>query len=148
MEFRTITGLVLATSVDEVWNITFAKILTEDGLETIKIPSLIKDFKQGHIIKPDNLLQIEIVKTKKNWIIKNINRSHRWCEPASFNDYLKLSRLLEFLAKSIKVGEKTDCLKFIINYFTNKNIEEIDTDNFQISFLTFMGYGGELAHIA
>jgi len=148
MEFRTLTGLVLETSEDEVWNITFAKVLTEEGLETLKIPSLLKDFKQGHSIKPNNLIQIEVVKTKKNWIIKNINRTYSWCQPSSFSDYLKLTKLLEFLSKSIKVGETTNCLKFIINYFSNKNLEHVDTDHFQVSFLTYMGYGGELTHIA
>ena len=147
MEFRSITGLVLETSIDEVWNITFAKVLTEEGLETLKIPSLLKDFKYGHLMKPNNLMQIEIVKTKKNWIIKNINRTYAWCQPNTFNDYLKLTNLLGFLSKSIKVGEKTNCLKFIINYFTDKDLSEVNTDHFQVSFLTFMGYGGELTHI-
>lgn len=147
MEFRTITGLLLETSVDEVWNITFAKVLTEDGLETLKIPSLLKNFKHGHTMKPNNLIQIEVIKSKKNWIIKDINRSFTWCHPVTFSDFIKLTNLLGFLSKSIKIGEKTECLKFILNYFYSRDIAEIDTDHFQISFLTYMGYGGELAHI-
>ena len=147
MEFRTITALILETSLDNIWNITFIKVLTEDGVETLKIPSLIKDFKYGHLMVPNNLIQVEVVKSKKNWIVREINRSYTWCKLEAFSDYIKITKIIEFISKSIKVGETSNGLKFIVDYFSKNSLKDFNSDHFQVNFLTYMGYGGELTQV-
>lgn len=138
MELREIKGIVLRTYSDELFKFTYIKFLTDSTLENIKIPTQIDNFKLNHVLSPNFLLEIEIVKTRKNWILKNILEYTRICDPKRYIDFIKQSEMAKLTLANIEEEQEVEILDFVIESI--KNIESLDLKDYEKKLLTRLGF--------
>lgn len=138
MELREIKGIVLRTYSDELFKFTYIKFLTDSTLENIKIPTQIDNFKLNHVLNPNFLLEIEIIKTRKNWILKNILEYTRICDPKRYIDFIKQSEMAKLTLANIEEEQEVEILNFVIESI--KNIESLDLKEYEKKLLTRLGF--------
>ncbi len=138
MEIRQVKGIFVHIFTDAILNLSYGKILTEKKVESLKFPSSIENYKYKHLIQPHYLLHVEIVKTKKNWIIKTVLSHEELYKPQVYDDYVKLSEISKLISKNIIDEESTDVLYFLVSYF--KNIKNINVESFNILLQKKLGF--------
>lgn len=142
MEIKEITGIPLQIFTDEIFNVSYLRFLTTEKLKVIKLPTNIQNYKLRHLINSNHLLDVELVKTKKNWILKSINSHKKLCQLEEYNDYLKHSEITNLLIKYIKEEQHVDILEFLIHSFENK-FESHTLAEFESLILSKLGFAGE-----
>ena len=138
MEIRQVKGIFVHIFTDTVLNLSYGKILTEKRVESLKFPSNIENYKYKHLIQPHYLLHIEIVKTKKNWIVKSVLGHEELYKPETYDDYVKLSEISKLLSKSVIDEENTNVLYFLVAYL--KNVKHINVEAFNKLLQTNLGF--------
>jgi hypothetical protein len=128
MEIRQVKGIIVSIFTDTVLNLSYCKILTEKRVESLRFPTSLDNYKHKHLIQPHYLLHLEIVKTKKNWIVKSVLGHEELYKPHTFDDYMKLSEVSKILSKNVIDEQSTNILYFMVAYF--KNIIDINISDF------------------
>ncbi|GAB4144247.1 MAG: hypothetical protein OHK0017_02570 [Patescibacteria group bacterium] len=93
MQSRIESGYLLKIRQDLVLNVSFAWFLTESQVIEIKLPSSVADSKFAAILNFGNKLQIELIKTRKHWILRQADVLFR--PDFSRWDYSKFELLAE-----------------------------------------------------
>ena len=132
MEIRQISGIFIDTYHDSILGLSYGKILTESTLESIRFPTLLDNYKYKYLIEPNQLLQLEVIKTKKNWILRSINHSQVVYQPKDYQDFLVFCEAIKFLKSNIMEQQSTSALSCITSYFESVNI-----NNSKINLLAF-----------
>ena len=132
MEIRQISGIFIDTYHDSILGLSYGKILTESTLESIRFPTLLDNYKYKYLIEPNQLLQLEVIKTKKNWILRSINQSQVIYQPKDYQDFVVFCEAIKFLKSNIMEQQSTSALSSIISYFESVNI-----NNSKINLLVF-----------
>jgi hypothetical protein len=128
MEIRQVKGIFVNVFTDSVLNLSYGKILTEKRVESLRFPSAVDNYKYKHLIQPHYLLHIEIVKTKKNWIVKSILGYEELYKPQTYDDFVKLSEICKILSKNIIDEQSTNILYFVVTFF--KNAKQLNVGDF------------------
>lgn len=130
MKTRNLTFLPLGNYTDELANLTYLRILSESHFETIKLPTAISKYKLQHLLQPHFLIQGEVICTRKNWILKEINSFDKVFEPVNFGDFEKIYKIQEIILRYLHDGQETDILSFLRQYFQhfglNLNLVELE----------------------
>jgi hypothetical protein len=128
MEIRQVKGIFVHIFTDTVLNLSYGKILTEKRVESLKFPTNIENYKYKHLIQPHYLLHIEIVKTRKNWIVKSVLGHEELYKPETYDDYVKLSEISKILSGNVIDEQDTNILYFIVTFFKNSKV--LNVSNF------------------
>lgn len=139
MEQKFTKCLILKNHSDELGKYVFLKILTEENVEIIKLSKALES-KSKNLFQPDKIYTIELIKTRKNWILKSILQFEQWCFPSRFQDFLLLAQIVSSLESSLKVGELTSALSFTKKYFNLIGIDKCNLQNFNESLQVQLGY--------
>lgn len=132
--------LPLKTHTDEVFKVTYVKVIGDEVVESLKIPTSLDKFKSRHILNPQHLIHVEVIKTRKNWIIKNVLSYKKILELPTYNDYLIQAALVNIILKHIHEDEPTDLLQFLVQKFNSQKISEIDQTQFESEVMSHLGY--------
>jgi hypothetical protein len=138
MELREIWGIPLKIFTDEVLKFSYVRVLTADSLESVKISSEISTFKFAYILNPSYLVKMELVKTRKNWILKNVLEFKHISEPKVYTDYLKQAEISKLIIKNIHEEQEVAVLPFVTNSL--ENISNLDLVEFEKSLLSELGF--------
>jgi hypothetical protein len=138
MEIRQVKGIFVSFFTDSVLNLSYGKILTEKGVESLRFPTSLDNYKYKHLIQPHYLLHIEIVKTKKNWVITSVLGHEELYKPQTYDDYVKLSEISKILGKNVIDEQITNILYFLVTYF--KNVLNINVSDFDRMLQKNLGF--------
>ncbi len=138
MEIKNIWFLPLKVYSDEVLRVSYLKILTRDKFETIKLPTSLENYKFSYNLTPQNLLFGELIKTRKNWILKNILETKNLVELENFEAYLKLSEMVKIILKYFQDDLEADILDNTISMLSEN--KHFDTTNFEEFLEKKMGF--------
>lgn len=138
MELREIQGIVLQHRTDQVFGITYTMVLSQDHLESIKLPTLVQNYKFGHLLNPNYLLHLELVKTKKNWVLKSVLNYERISNPAKYEDFLKQSECIKLVLKHIHEDQDTNLLPWLIKQLNT--INSLNLGDFEQQLTTQLGF--------
>lgn len=130
MEIREITGLFVSVYTDDLMPFSYIKILTDTTLESVKLPSRFRDSKFAHYCSPYNLIKLEIIRTRKNWIVRDIAIVETIVSEVSFSHMLKHTHMLKVLAENITEGQQLHILPWFIDQLKQAT-HEINIDSFQ-----------------
>jgi|694.fasta_scaffold02661_44 hypothetical protein len=139
MEQKFIKCLILKNYSDELGKYVFLKILTEESVEIIKLSKSLES-KSKNLFHPDKIYTLELIKTRKNWILKSILQFEQWCFPSKFQDFLLLAQIISSVDSSLKVGELTNALNFTKNYFNLVGIDKCNLQDFNEKLQIQLGY--------
>ena len=128
MEIRQVKGIFVHIFNDTVLNISYGKILTEKRVESLKFPTNINNYKYRHLVQPHYLLHIEIVKTRKNWIVKSILGHQELYNPETYDDFVKLSEISKIISDNVIDEQDTNILYFIVTFL--KNAKQLNVSDF------------------
>jgi len=143
MEKRTVVGLPLSIFTDSVMGLSFVKLLTNQQLEVIKIPKHIDQFNQNYLLKSVHLIEVELVKTRKNWILKEIIFFETLFNLQKYEDFLKHKEIISILLAYIKEDQMVEILPFLVSSFMKKQVEKIDFAKFEQELLVKLGFAKE-----
>ncbi len=138
IEIRRIKGVFINYYNDSIMGLTYGKILTEELLESVRFPTLLENYKYKHLVEPNCLVEIEVVRTRKNWIVKEIISSHPVYIPCDFQDYMNMCDVIKLTRENIIDEQRTDFLVHFLNYF--KTIKKIEVRQFDELLQTQMGF--------
>jgi hypothetical protein len=140
MENKSLRGIPLKIITEEIMKVSYVKILTDEGVETFKIPTHVQNYRLRHLLNPNFIISFEVVKTRKNWILKHIHNYQDIFQKAKYNyqDYLTISEIAKIILIYSKEDQKTGLLRFIENYLETK--DNIDLLNFEVLVLEFLGF--------
>ncbi len=139
MEIQQLTGIFLEVYTDSILNISYGRILTDSTLTSVKLPTQIDNYKYKHLIQPNQLLSIEIVKTKKNWILQHILHSKEIYKPKDYQDFLFFAESIKMIRQNLREEQTTSALLIIINYWSQ--CERIDLAVFEKILQKVLGFG-------
>ena len=140
MEKRDFWCLPLRTHTDEVFKVTYLKVIGPSIVESLKIPTTLDKFKSKHLLNPQYLLHVEVIKTRKNWILKNVLSYKQVMTLESYHDFVHQAALINVIIKHTHEDEETKLLEFLITYFQSLNLKEITLEKFELDVMTFLGY--------
>jgi hypothetical protein len=138
MELREIWGIPLKIFTDEVLKFSYVRILTNSSLESVKISSEISTFKFSYILNPSYLVKMELVKTRKNWILKNVLEFKHISSPQVYTDYLKQAEISKLLIKNIHEDQEVAVLDFVSTSL--ENINKLDLVEFEKTLMQKLGF--------
>lgn len=138
MEFKEISGIVLNHYIDEVLKFSYIKFLTNTTLESIKLPLQSGGSKHYHLLNPSYLLHIEIVKTRKNWILRNITQYSKISNPHEYADFIKQAEIVKITLSHILVDQEVSVLEFFTKAM--ENIKNTELKSYENTLLTELGF--------
>jgi hypothetical protein len=141
MEYREIKAMVLSTRNDEVFGVSYAMLLTSENLESVKLPALIKHYKYGHLLNPNYILNAELIKTRKNWVLKGVTNYYRVGTPTSYEGFLKQSECIKLVLKHLHEDQQTDILSWLAGQM--EEIESVNLSQFEQNLISKLGFGVE-----
>lgn len=139
MELREITGITLSIWQDHVMDTSFVNILTEAELFSAKLPSTITRYKLAHLINPEYLLDFELVKTRKNWIIKNIVIRKRIAQPGSYDEHTIFAEMIKTIQKLTHSDQQTNSLSVLLRFLQHP-LSKIKLSDFENALLHAEGF--------
>ena len=145
MEIRTVQAILLGHRVDELMNISYLKILTEEYIESVKLPTAIQNYRLQHLLQPNFLLEMELVKTKKNWIVKGILNHREFCLPTNYAEHLKIAEIINLINKYSREGQELKILDLLIITFESTKLTDLDLVDFESKLLERLGFAPCLA---
>ena len=139
IEIKTISGIVIDTFEDQVLGLCYAKILTNENLESVKLPTTLSNYKFAHLLQPHFLLELELVKTRKNWILRTIVSHKQIFHPQTFQDFVNLSSISKLLRDNLRDQEQTHILSFVVDYLGNHELS-FNLQEFENHLQRALGY--------
>jgi hypothetical protein len=139
MEQRLISGIPLSIFTDELMNISFVRVLTKDSVESYKIPTHIDNYKYKHFLNPLFFLEVEIIKTRKNWIFKHIHNYKNLRKIKTYEEALNQSEVVKMILKYVQEDQETNILDFVLDFFQNGDLVEGIVD-FEVQLLEKLGF--------
>jgi hypothetical protein len=140
MESKILAGIPIKSYTDEILKITFIKLITQENCVEIKLPTNIENYKYSYLINPCNLLTCELIKTKKNWILKQIIETQTLCKPQNFAEFMQISEIQKKLKERLWEGQEIEILDFIKNFFLDKNWADLGVQNFERALDKRLGF--------
>lgn len=140
MEQREIWGLPLGYHNDSIFKVCYLRFLTERSFESIKITSRIEDYRFHHVIQPYILINAELVKTKKNWILKHINQTEQIAKPLSYKDFLLIEQYCTLTTKHIREGQETNILSWVIECISKISATPLSPHEYEKELLIKLGF--------
>ena len=142
MQHLTTKFIPIKTFDDEVYKCTFVRILTPNSYYSIKLPTIKANYKLGNMISPMYELEGEFIKTKKNWILRNIVRHEKLIKAEEYQTVMNMMHIIDTTTKFIKEGEEGlniyDWLKSEIQSAT-----KFDQKQFESKLLQQLGFAPE-----
>jgi hypothetical protein len=138
MEIREIWGIVLSTFTDELFSFSYIRVLTETKFESFKLNTQYEKCKFNHLLNPNYLLKFELIKTRKNWIVRSILEYKHISKPVSYKDFLNQAECIKIIENSITQDEIVSILPFVVKEFSS--LENISLDQFSQQLKTQLGY--------
>lgn len=139
MEFREDTVVPIRVWQDEIMGVSFIDVLGKDQLYAVKLPSTIEKYRFGHLINPEYLLDIELVKTRKNWVLKNVSIHQRLTTPTNYDEHIKLSEMIKTIAK-LSYSEQESGLQKVLLHFLSLPLLSFDLSEFEAAVLDAEGF--------
>jgi|GEM_PF-948448 len=140
MELRQVKAIVLSIYEDQMAGITFIKLLTGDSCQSVKVSGALAKFKHNHLLQPHILIDAELVKTRKNWILSDITNFHRILEPTSYNDFQKLATIQKLLNQSLSDGQETDLLGNLVEFLSQQSLNDLNLISLEEFMLARLGF--------
>ena len=140
MDLKLIKIVPISIYSDEILNFSYVKVLSEERFETIKLPLKISRYKFQHLLKPINILEVEIVKTRKNWILQNILCSESLFRFKNYVDYTKVPEIQKILLNYFQDGLETDLLNELKKLLDKNELSDINIKNFEEFVQKNMGF--------
>jgi hypothetical protein len=145
MEFKEDSVIPLRVWQDEMMGVSFVDVLGTTDIYSIKIPSTIDKYKHGHLINPMYLLDIELVKTRKNWVLKNISVREQLAHPHSYEEHIKLAEMIKTLIKLSYTDQVSDLQQLVIRFLTAP-LNSISLSDFEAAILDTEGFLNDHHH--
>lgn len=115
MEIREISGIVISVKSDSVFKVCYLKFLTESKVETVKVSTSREESKFQNFFDPTYIITIEIVKTRKNWILKQVLSSRKIHPVTDYSKMLKLASMFKLVDKNLTESQETEILYWLVN---------------------------------
>jgi hypothetical protein len=143
MEFRSsVNFIILAIKNDEITKRVFLKVLTENSLEFVKLAGSLEKSKFSHILKYNYVLTGDLVKTRKNWILKEILNFNSFIDYKSYFEIELYNEILLIINKYLREGQEIEgLLHWITCFFKNKVIDKNIVTSFEKELLSQLGFG-------
>jgi hypothetical protein len=141
MQIRTEKILIINSYRDEVAGIFYMRVLTENKCENLRIGKNFEKQSFKHLLQPNYLLQVELIKTVKNWILKEVFSYQVLFTPKTYSDYEKIASIQKILNQLLHEGQETDLLIHLINYFKNIELKDLKVEDFENKVLNILGFG-------
>lgn len=139
MEFREDKVIPLRVWQDELMGVSFIDVLGQSEIYSVKLPSTIANYKLGHLINPEYLLDIELVKTRKNWVLKNAYIAKKLTTPKNYDEHIKLSEMIKTLVKLSHTDQKTELQQVLLAFF-EVPLSDIRLSDFEAAILDEEGF--------
>lgn len=139
MQTREESILVLGHYTDEIFKITYLRSLTRTHYESFKLSGTFENHKLSHLLNPNYLIQAELVKTKKNWILKNILHFQRISHPLTYGDFLRQSELVKIICKHLHEDQETNIMPWVIQTLS-QNPSDLDIGQCEQELLKHLGF--------
>ncbi|MEM1311960.1 MAG: hypothetical protein AAGF07_00670 [Patescibacteria group bacterium] len=140
MEAKSIWILPLSVYTDEVLGFSYLKYLSSFHFDAIKLPVRISEYKYKHLLNSSNLILIDAIKTKKNWILKEIVETKTLVRMYKYSDYLKFAQLNKLILKYYQEGCDVELLDSIINLFITNKVENLELKAVESELEMSMGF--------
>ena len=140
MQRRIETVLILKIYNDETANFCYLKVLTRTTCETIRLNQSIGKNKSVYMLQPFYLLEVELIKTSKNWILNDVSNYHPLIKPNGYSDYEKIINLQKLLSSRLEQGQEVEIIDFVINYLKMHSIVDIELEKFDNELLAKLGF--------
>ena len=114
MQHLEVQGIPLKISGDQIMRVGYLSFLTKDSVMSIKLPTNVENYRLAHLLQPNYLLDIELVKTKKNWILKSIQKYQNICKLESYKDYTNHAEMIKLVKKFTQEELEYGCDKALM----------------------------------
>ncbi len=138
MEHKNIQGILFSIYSDTLYKGDFGLVLTSTNVEKIKFPTSFKTFKESHLMQMNMLLELELIKTKKNWIVSRVSSSHVYYTPTDYQDFLAFTQCIVELKSNLRENQDTQVLVPLLDFF--KDRQRVQASQFQRELLTWLGF--------
>jgi hypothetical protein len=131
MELREIWVWPMGFYTDEILKLSYLRVLTKDHIESIKLPTSVSNYRHNHQLNPRYLLKIELIKTRKNWILKSIIEHIELLKPDNYQGLLKLGEMTQILLKHTHTDQEVHILDFIEDTISKGDISTLNLAEFE-----------------
>ena len=136
MEIRKVVAIVLKKYSDEILGIAYIKLLTHETVEWVRVQTTLDKYKYNGLLEPRYVLEIELVKSKKNWILKTILSKHIWYKATNYKDYLKFAHFLEIIENHTTEGQELELLTLL----SSQDWQDTSTTQFENMLIKHLGF--------
>jgi hypothetical protein len=121
-----------------VLKFSFITLLTPNTVESVKITGSLEKFPHTHLMHGQHILHLSLIKTRKNWIIKDVLAYETVCKPTLYTDYIKLADLLKIIIANTHEDQEHEIFQFIITSL--QNISTLTASAFEKELLSKLGF--------
>jgi hypothetical protein len=131
MELREEWAIPLSIYSDELFPFSYVRVITPTHYESFKLSTQIESCKFKHLLNPNYTIKCELIKTRKNWILKSILEYKAICHPDAFSDYLKQAEMVKIISEHVTQDQEVEIYDFVaesLGNLTNIKLKEFKKD--------------------
>jgi len=138
--FKQITGVVIKVFSDQLLKLSYATILTPFNCQKVKLPTSFENYKYNYLLRPNYLLTLEAVKTRKNWILKSVVNYQEILNLSNYHQFEIVSQMCQKLNDKVKENQEVDSLNLFLDFLQNKELKLSLISEFETSLNKNLGF--------
>jgi hypothetical protein len=136
MQILSVKAYPIKISKATVFNFTYVTLATSQGVLITKVMGNFSNYKYSSYFDFCHTFDLLLVKSNKNWIIKEFNNPYQVLQPKNYQDYELIAKSLRYMYLNfIKIDDNfLPLLDEVFDNFFDKNIDELEAqiDRFTI----------------
>jgi hypothetical protein len=132
--------LPIGLTTDEALGISYMHCMSGTSFRSVKLPTVASKYTQSGILNILHLIDCQLIKTRKNWILKEIHTSTQILHPSNYVDYIMINNLRLVLQSHYNPESQTELLSQLLQYFSRNPIQTIKLPHFKQMVDQFLGF--------
>jgi hypothetical protein len=140
MEHLEAKGLVLGVFKDTVDGYGYLWFLSEFNFFSIKVSGDPDRSPFKHLFNPNYYLSLDLIKTRKNWILKDVYQSFKLHNGGSYQAFSYQAEVAHLLIKYLHADQEVSVLPFVLKTLQMEQPESFQLKQFEYELLKRLGF--------
>jgi len=146
MQKKEDRGIITKIFTDKVGSFGYLSFLGQDSFYSIKVSGDPTRSPFKHLFNPNYLITVDLIKTKKNWILKDVYHSEKLHTAGKYKAYTQQAEIAHLINTYIKRDQETHLIEFIAETLRLPDPDSFDIQRFEYNLLQLSGFATHKSH--
>ena len=146
MQKKEDRGIITKIFTDKIGSYGYLSFLGQDAFYSIKISGDPARSRFKHLFNPNYIVTVDLIKTKKNWILKDVYASEKLHTKGLYKAYTLQAEIAHTINTYVKSDQELHIADFVAETLTLPDPNSFDINRFEYDLLQLTGFAAPHAH--